>query len=359
MTFEHALTIVYVLAIVGGATGLMAALPNLSRPEIFFGVTLAADFRQTSEARRILRVYRLTTLLCGMVALAITAAAIASHKDALIALLPFPMVLGPYGVYLWAHVRIRGYRVVPSLTREAPLTAEQPHLPGGLPAQAGPFIILALSGAFLAWRWSLLPDRIPVHWGVNGMPNEWIAKTPGAVGGMIGAAALLCAFQLLIGYATLRWSPRARTAGGGGREVSYRRVILLVLLGGEYLMAITGAFVPLMTAVPAGPSARMMVLTMVIVTLLVTLAIFGGAIYAGLLWRRSGPPPSPGETPAGDGMSDESWKWGIFYVDRNDPAIFIPKRFGIGYTLNYGNAWAWVLTALMVVVIGTFIWLAG
>lgn len=36
---------------------------------------------------------------------------------------------------------------------------------------------------------------------------------------------------------------------------------------------------------------------------------------------------------------DEGWKWGIFYYNKKDSSIFVPKRFGGGFTINFGNPW--------------------
>ena len=41
------------------------------------------------------------------------------------------------------------------------------------------------------------------------------------------------------------------------------------------------------------------------------------------------------------------WKWGIFYVNRENPDLFVPKRYGIGYTLNFGNRWSRGVLALI------------
>jgi len=50
-------------------------------------------------------------------------------------------------------------------------------------------------------------------------------------------------------------------------------------------------------------------------------------------------------------MGDKCWKWGIFYVNRDDPKVFVPKRYGIGYTLNFGNRWSWAAVALIAIAI--------
>ncbi|MCK5361371.1 MAG: hypothetical protein KAR22_00295, partial [Gammaproteobacteria bacterium] len=44
------------------------------------------------------------------------------------------------------------------------------------------------------------------------------------------------------------------------------------------------------------------------------------------------------EAPLTNGLADNvHWVWGLFFVDRDDPSIMVEKRFGLGYTFNYGN----------------------
>jgi len=56
-----------------------------------------------------------------------------------------------------------------------------------------------------------------------------------------------------------------------------------------------------------------------------------------------------GAAPVGDRTPDACWKWGLVYVNAADPSILVEKRFGIGYTLNFGNRWTWVVLALLLV----------
>jgi len=41
----------------------------------------------------------------------------------------------------------------------------------------------------------------------------------------------------------------------------------------------------------------------------------------------------------GQRPTEDSWR-GNFYSNPDDPALLVPKRFGIGYTLNFGNPWS-------------------
>jgi hypothetical protein len=55
---------------------------------------------------------------------------------------------------------------------------------------------------------------------------------------------------------------------------------------------------------------------------------------------------------------DQFWRWGLFYNNASDPALFIQARTGPGYTLNFGKVLAWPIVAavfgyiVLVVVMG-------
>lgn len=36
---------------------------------------------------------------------------------------------------------------------------------------------------------------------------------------------------------------------------------------------------------------------------------------------------------------------GVFYWNPEDSSIFVPKRVGIGYTVNFANKWSWAALA--------------
>ena len=54
----------------------------------------------------------------------------------------------------------------------------------------------------------------------------------------------------------------------------------------------------------------------------------------------------------------DAWHAGIFYVDREDPALFVPKRIGIGYTFNFGNPRAIALACAVVALSLSVVFLA-
>jgi Family of unknown function (DUF5808) len=55
--------------------------------------------------------------------------------------------------------------------------------------------------------------------------------------------------------------------------------------------------------------------------------------------------------PSARPFDDEHWKGGVFYVNHDDPSVFVPKRRGLGYTLNFGNPWSWLVLALILLAV--------
>ena len=52
---------------------------------------------------------------------------------------------------------------------------------------------------------------------------------------------------------------------------------------------------------------------------------------------------------------DAHWKLGVFYVNRDDASLFVPERFGIGWTLNLGRPGAWAVIAGFIAVTALFL----
>lgn len=51
---------------------------------------------------------------------------------------------------------------------------------------------------------------------------------------------------------------------------------------------------------------------------------------------------------------DQFWKFGMIYYNKNDPSIFVEKRFGVGFTINFANPIALILLVGLFLLIGIF-----
>ncbi len=69
-------------------------------------------------------------------------------------------------------------------------------------------------------------------------------------------------------------------------------------------------------------------------------ALVIGAIILSIKTGQSGSRIRLGKTTGGNIIrrdDDKYWKWCSVYVNKDDPALFVEKRFGVGFTLNFGR----------------------
>jgi uncharacterized membrane protein len=47
----------------------------------------------------------------------------------------------------------------------------------------------------------------------------------------------------------------------------------------------------------------------------------------------------------------QHWKLLIFYYNADEPRLFVPKRTGLPFTLNFAKPMAWAITFLIVAIV--------
>jgi uncharacterized membrane protein len=204
--------------------------------------------------------------------------------------------------------------------REASLeSGPREHLP--LAAQLGPFAVLAAGAIWLASSWARLPARIPIHWNWRGQPDGWVARSPAGAALPLLLGAAVCGLLIAMQLGIRRGAPRS----------AMRAPILKLLLGGEYFVALVCC-----GALGVSVSAGRLLWPMLAITFAGVVALLAFTARAVRNVARD-----PQRNPA-------AWR-GLFYVDRDDPALFVPKKYGVGYTFNFGHPGAVALTVAFLV----------
>ncbi|HSI91864.1 MAG TPA: DUF5808 domain-containing protein [Jiangellaceae bacterium] len=102
-------------------------------------------------------------------------------------------------------------------------------------------------------------------------------------------------------------------------------------------------------------------MTLTILTVILTVAFVGGILL--LLPRMARPTVPSGQPQPGiaDRDDDAHWIGGLIYINRDDPALWVAKRFGgIGWTVNLGRPTGVVMVAAVVALaVGVPIWAAA
>ncbi len=347
------------LMLLFGLVAIMAS--RISRPDLVFAITVRPDFRGSPEGKNILRRFTWSVLMSAVAGITLTwLSAMAGLSFVLLGLGWLSSLGGLLAGYVVARRQVAPHRVVPSAQHEAEVRPRDVRLAGGWLGQAGPLLVLAVSALYLIAHWGEIPARFPIHWGLNGEANGWGTRGPAVFFG-IWTGALTC--LVLAGFSLLvvRETRRIHSTGAAGtREARNLKNVQWILLLVSYWLAMLFGGLSLL---PLGmqrfhiSSGTIVALSfggeLILITIVVAMACRAG--QGG--WRLgSAGATTSGSVAVGDRTPDECWKGGLIYWNPNDPAMLVEKRFGYGWTLNFGNRRSWfVLGGILLFSVGTSI----
>jgi uncharacterized membrane protein len=136
-------------------------------------------------------------------------------------------------------------------------------LPGGWLLQAGPFLILLATATWVGTQWHRVPVRFPIHYGFAGRPDAWAERSIGRVFAPSVVGIVICAVIVLLATVIARSRPACGAGPAAEAERRLRFLALAVVLGSEYLVAITFGVLAVLPLArnPAGPLAATTALT--------------------------------------------------------------------------------------------------
>lgn len=316
-------------AITAGIAVLIAALlwvmPQLTRPDLYFAVTVPSTFRNAPEALSILRHYRTELALVSAAALAAIASSLFWEKTLFVPAILYVQVGASFFVFYRARRHVLPHAVAPTTVREVELHAQRAVVPGGLWLALGPYLILGAAALYLRLHRQMVPARFPVHWGL--FP-------------VLTAVITLVTLSVIL-YGLAHWFRAVYSGGALGRsELRFRRSVAVLLLVFQYYIALQLSWIAL-SPLRAKSGFPEQLVTRVVPPVI---AAIGIALLA--LQGQGGSKAAPaGASPVGDRTADRFWKLGVLYVNPDDPAVFVERRFGLGYTLNFGRPATWFIIA--------------
>ena len=191
-------------------------------------------------------------------------------------------------------------------------------------------VVIVLTAGIGIARYHGLPARIPVHFDIHGDADRTEATTVRNAFFPVGVQVLLTAVLSACAALALR-TPPAR--GRSGRLIA--RSLLLLAAG----LNLSNFFIATQMW-QGGTSMSIGSLIGAIVTAGAgLLGVIGTVLVAG---RQSRDEPEE--------VDLDHWR-GAFYANRRDPALFVPKRFGIGWTINFGRPAGWAFLAVILAVL--------
>lgn len=215
---------------------------------------------------------------------------------------------------------------------------------GGRLAWLGPYLLLAAATAWLAVRWAAIPERFATHWGFSFEPDGWMAKSVVSIFWPFLAGLGMCALMAVIAYVSPRLVASSGRAEAAEHERRMARASRQTLLATSYFLALLFGLVLLSPLLQATVDVRTVGALIVAAGFLAAAVLIVYILVALLPEVRA----SARALTAADPDGAEHWKWGLVYYNPGDPAVFVTKRLGIGYTLNMARPASWaVLVALL------------
>jgi uncharacterized membrane protein len=312
------------LALSIAVTGaVLLLLPSVKRG-ILFAVPVDAGLRSTRKGQLVVVLYRAWCLLALAAALGLC---LLSPQGLPAALSPLMLLVAGIGAFFVARRMVLPFIVhSDSHLRAMDLSSVPDQVPRWIWLGIGPFVLLGMSAFFLSHHWGEIPQLVPVHFAAGHAADRWAQKSFKGVFGSLLFGCELCVWFVVVGLGS--WY--------GARRSSMRRTVLAMIVVVEYLVAL------MFSTAAIQPVAGLPEWLPVVFVLLAPVALL--AIF---LSSQGEPSESARQTP------EECWKAGMLYVNPNDPVLFVEKRIGVGYTINFGNPVSWWFCAGLIAVVAS------
>lgn len=202
-----------------------------------------------------------------------------------------------------------------------------------------------------------IPEEIPVHWNSQFEVDRTIEKS---VWGVLALPAL----QLLMipvfnysNYSIIRSKQKLspldpKTASEKSRR--FREVWSNFLFWMTIATQLLISFLVLLSFFGSGWNGVWMVIPIV----LFLIFSLGGTLYLTFKYGQAGEKLlTEDEQYYVDPDDDEKWLLGMIYYNKEDPSVFVEKRFGIGTTLNMARWQAWAFVGgILAFLVATIVW---
>lgn len=205
------------------------------------------------------------------------------------------------------------------------------------------FIVIAtlLTGVL---GYDYFPDQIPMKFNLNGEITNIASKTYGTVLWPVFAQITMLLIFVLVQYGI---SSSKQIIESSDPEGSVKRNIIFRQRWSKFSMVFSFLLIAMFYFIMlsmrfdwSGKVQTIVPLVFIGLILIGTLILTITTGQGGSRIKLSDNAERGSETSADH---DKYWKLGLFYFNWNDPAIFVEKRFGVGWTINFARPIAWII----------------
>ncbi|WP_244902506.1 DUF1648 domain-containing protein [Raoultibacter timonensis] len=220
-------------------------------------------------------------------------------------------------------------------------------------------VLLVTLGVGIA-GYASMPDVIPMQVGFDGEVSRWVDKSPFIVFMPVLIQLFMIACLVFSHWNILR---SKRLSDPNAPATSALAYGMFARAQSIFLLAMGLAICIAIILMPLSFIGLVSLMQGAVVIMVVCLFIVVGGIAISVVYGQGGARLFARMGASEEILADDDahWKFGIFYFNRDDPSLFLPARFGVGWTFNYARPAIWaimvgglVLTVAFVVVIMSF-----
>lgn len=345
---------------------IQTTIPFLVNRSIIFGVTIPEQHLQNKTLLSYKKKYSLmvggvSAILLGGYALWALLQLVTQEQIVIIGtILEFTIILFSFSLYFYFHGKalrlkrdkqwlenIKSIKIADLSAR-----AKDEMLPW--PVYLLPMVITIGVMVYTFLQYDLLPQQIPTHWGINGEADAFTDKTFMSV-----LTLPLTLFMMQIMFLGIHLGTKKSgiklsaesTVMSRQRQLSLRKYSSWLMFFVSFLLSMMLSFFQLQTIHPDLVSSTAMFLIPLGFLFLVLMGTIVFAVKVGFSDKNHSPQI---EEKIMDANEDSYWKGGLFYFNKNDPSIFVEKRFGVGWTINFANPLGYLIVLVPLIVILLF-----
>ncbi|MGN7300443.1 DUF1648 domain-containing protein [Ferdinandcohnia sp. SAFN-114] len=360
MTLAIFLIIAVILA------GIQIAVPFLVKRTVIFGITVPEKHINNEKLSSFKKKYSLLVSLLSLISLVsyaiwVLSSSASEEQTVLIGtVIQFAIILFSFTLYFYFHgktLQLKKKMKWGENTKQIQIAdlsarAKDEMLPWYV--FLVPILITVGVIGYTISQYTLLPDQIPTHWGINGEADAFTDKTPvSAVSSPLMLLVMQVMFLAIIISTKKSGIKLSATATNASRlrQLTLRKYTSWLLFLTSILLTGMFSFFQLRTIHPDIVDGTI-VMAVPIIFLVITLgSTVAFALKVGRSDKRSIDEAAAGITDYDD---DKHWVGGLFYVNKNDPSIFVEKRFGVGWTINFGNPIGYLIILIPIAIIILF-----
>ena len=342
-------------------TGIMTIVtPFLMRRGEVFAVTVPDTAAHDPYLRRLKRCYALIMSALTAVLTAVGAfGAFTGDAGLALAVLCVGMLLlciGSYGLMLYFRSKVRSYKKEQgwqASARESVAVVGDAPVPRAVSLKWNLLYlpVIAVTLAIGAVGYAQMPDLIPQHMNFQGEVTEYMEKTPFTILVPALIVAFVAACMAFAHWTILRSKRPSNPSAPATSALAYgmfARAQSILLVAGGLALSLLGpvmelSFIGVIGLGQAGVFVVALALVIVVGSIVVSLVYGqgGSRVFSRM---------AASERLLAD--DDEHWKLGVFYYNPDDASLFLPERFGIGWTMNWARpaVWAIMLAGLVLTV---------